>query len=53
VVRGYYINLLRRPTLPSIQEIDSWAKSPLDITAIRVGFESSVEFYFRVTGFMP
>jgi len=53
VVRSYYITLLRRPTLPSIQEIDSWAKSSLDITSIRVGFESSVEFYFRVTGFMP
>jgi subtilisin-like proprotein convertase family protein len=53
VVRSYYITLLRRPTLPSIQEIDSWAKSSLDILSIRVGFESSVEFYFRVTGFMP
>ena len=53
VVLGYYITLLRRSTAPSQSEIDSWATSNMDITTIRVGFESSMEFYFRVTGFMP
>ena len=53
VVRGYYTNLLLRPTLPAQSEVDLWALSSLDITSIRVGFEASVEFYFRVTGFFP
>ena len=53
VVLSYYQNLLRRPTLPSQQEVDSWAMSSLDITSIRVAFEASQEFYFRVTGFQP
>jgi subtilisin-like proprotein convertase family protein len=53
VVRGYYVNLLLRPTAPAQSEVDGWAMSPLDITSIRVGFETSQEFYFRVTGFLP
>jgi subtilisin-like proprotein convertase family protein len=53
VVRGYYANLLMRPTAPAQSEVDGWAFSSLDITSIRIGFEASQEFYFRVTGFLP
>jgi subtilisin-like proprotein convertase family protein len=53
VVAGFYVNLLRRPTLPARSEVDAWALSPLDLTSIRVGFEASAEYFFRVTGFQP
>jgi subtilisin-like proprotein convertase family protein len=53
IIRGYYANLLRRSTAPSDQEVAGWAFSGLDFTTIRVGFEASPEFYFRVTGFLP
>jgi hypothetical protein len=52
VVRNYYHQLLQRPaSSPSQGEVDSWVFSGLDITSIRVGFESSVEFYNVVSGF--
>jgi hypothetical protein len=52
VVRNYYHQLLQRlASSPSQGEVDSWVFSGLDITSIRVGFESSVEFYNVVSGF--
>ena len=53
VVLDDYSTLLRRPTPPTAAEVANWVKSSLDITGIRIAFEGSVEFYFRVTGFMP
>jgi hypothetical protein len=53
VVRSYYLNLLRRPTVRAQSEVNLWVLSGLDLTGIRVGFESSQEYYFRVTGFNP
>jgi subtilisin-like proprotein convertase family protein len=52
VVRGYYQELLQRPAgSPSQAEVDLWAFSGLDITSIRVSFESSQEFFNVVSGF--
>jgi subtilisin-like proprotein convertase family protein/photosystem II stability/assembly factor-like uncharacterized protein len=53
VVESYYSTILQRPTLPSPAEVASWVDTSLDIVAIRIGFESSLEFYFRITGFLP
>jgi subtilisin-like proprotein convertase family protein len=52
-VRGLYLNVLRRPTAPAQSEINLWVNSNMDLTAIRIGFETSDEYYFRVTGFKP
>jgi hypothetical protein len=51
IVRGYYINLLGRPANPgpSQAEINGWVFSGLDITSIRVGFLSSLEYFNRVS----
>jgi hypothetical protein len=53
IVQSYYTMILRRSTLPGPAEVAGWVNSNLDLIAIRIGFEASVEFYFRVTGFMP
>jgi len=53
VMVGYYKNLLRRPTVPSQIEINDWVFSGLDFASIRVAFEGSEEYFFRVTGFIP
>jgi hypothetical protein len=53
VVQADYTQILRRPTPPSAAEVAGWVNSGLDITTIRIGFEASVEFYFRITGFNP
>jgi hypothetical protein len=53
VVLADYSTVLRRPAPPTAAEVAGWVNSGLDITTIRIGFEASVEFYFRVTGFMP
>jgi subtilisin-like proprotein convertase family protein len=53
VVESYYSTILRRTIPPSPDEVAGWVNSGLDIISIRAGFESSVEFYFRVTGFVP
>jgi subtilisin-like proprotein convertase family protein len=53
VIRGYYANILRRPTVPSQAEVNSWVFSGQDFATIRVGFEGSQEYFFRITGFIP
>jgi hypothetical protein len=45
VVKGFYSTLLHRPAAPSSTEVANWANSSLDITDIRIGFESSAEFF--------
>jgi uncharacterized protein YkwD len=41
-VAGYYTSLLRRS--PSPAEIAAWVNSGMNLTEIRIGFESSLEF---------
>jgi hypothetical protein len=50
-VVGFYTNLLGRPTPPAQSEVDGWVFSGLDLLNIRIGFESSLEYFNRVTGF--
>jgi hypothetical protein len=45
VVIGFYSALLHRNSPPSAGEVANWVGSPLDISAIRIGFESSLEFF--------
>jgi hypothetical protein len=45
VVRGYYTNLLHRTAGQA--ELASWVNSTLDLRAIRMGIESSIEFFFN------
>jgi hypothetical protein len=45
VVRSYYSGLLHRSQPPSQAEVNGWVFSPLDIGNVRIGFESSGEFY--------
>jgi uncharacterized protein YkwD len=47
VVNSYYANLLHRSAPPSASEVAAWAFSPLDFTTIRIGFESSQEFFLN------
>jgi subtilisin-like proprotein convertase family protein len=49
VVNGYYTNLLGRTQPPSQGEVDGWAFSGLDITSIRIGFLSSLEYFNHVS----
>jgi subtilisin-like proprotein convertase family protein len=53
VVKGLYLNLLRRQAPPSQDEINFWVNSGIDFTSMRIDFEASPEFFFRVTGFLP
>ena len=50
-VFSYYTTLLGRPTPPTPGEVDGWVFSGLDLLNIRIGFESSLEYFNRVTGF--
>jgi hypothetical protein len=50
-VIGLYINELQRPSPPSQQEVNVWVFSGLDMLNIRVGIESSQEYFNVVTGF--
>ena len=43
VVEGYYANLLHRPA--DTAGLDGWVFSDLDLSGIRVGIESSPEFF--------
>jgi uncharacterized protein YkwD len=45
VVMGFYSTFLHRNSPPSAGEVANWAGSSLDISAIRIGFESSSEFF--------
>jgi len=45
VVRAYYSNLLHRPG--SQAEVASWVNSTSDLRTIRMGIESSTEFFFN------
>jgi subtilisin-like proprotein convertase family protein len=53
VVRGYYTSVLGRRVPPTPPEVAAWVNSGLDLTAIRVQFLGSAEYFFRVTGFTP
>jgi hypothetical protein len=53
IVTSYYSTILRRPMPPTPAEVAGWVNSGLDIITIRIGFEASAEFYFRITGFAP
>jgi hypothetical protein len=53
VITGYYVNVLKRPTLPSAGEVAGWVNSGLDLISILIRFEASPEYFFRVTGFQP
>jgi hypothetical protein len=52
-VTSFYTDLLRRTAPPSAQEVAGWVNSSADLALIRIAFESSVEYYFRATGFFP
>lgn len=52
-VTRFYRDLLQRPTPPTAPESTAWVTSPLDLTAIRVLFKASAEYFFRQTGFLP
>jgi uncharacterized protein YkwD len=43
-VAVYYSTLLHRTSPPSSAEVAAWVNSGLDLTSIRIGFESSLEF---------
>jgi titin len=43
VIQGYYGTLLHRT--PSAVELNNWVMSSLDFASIRLGFESSLEFF--------
>ncbi len=45
VVETYLVTLLRRAQPVNANDVNSWAASGLDLTGIRVGIESSTEFY--------
>jgi hypothetical protein len=47
VVTSYYRDLLRRAAAPTPQEVSSWVLSALDLSAIRIGFKSSLEYYLN------
>ena len=44
VVRGFYLNLLRRPAAPSQAEITGWVASGLDSVSMQLRFASTYEF---------
>jgi hypothetical protein len=44
-VEGYFTTLLKRT--PSSAEVAYWVNSGQDLTSIRVGLESSAEFYSK------
>lgn len=44
VVRGFYLNLLRRPAAPSQAEIAGWVASGLDFVSMQLRFASTSEF---------
>jgi hypothetical protein len=44
-VEGYFTTLLKRT--PSAAEVAYWVNSGQDLTSIRVGLESSTEFYLK------
>ena len=46
-VAGYYSSILHRQSPASELEVALWANSAVDLTAIRVAFEASPEFYLR------
>jgi hypothetical protein len=46
-VHSYYSSLLHRQTAPSADEVSLWVNSSSDLTDIRVGFESSYEFFLN------
>lgn len=47
VIIESYASLLDRPTPPTEAEVNSWAAQQLFLLGIRVGIESSPEFYFQ------
>jgi hypothetical protein len=46
-ISQYYVGLLHRMSLPSVQEIGGWVASGLGLTDIRVALESSMEFFLN------
>ena len=53
VVTSFYSVVLRRTSPPSASEVSLWVNSGLDLLSIEIFFESSTEFFFRVTGSLP
>ena len=47
VVRSYYTLLLHRLAPPAQAEVDGWVNSGFDLGSIRLGFESSLEFFLN------
>src|SRR5207248_1955062 len=47
VIRGYYTGLLHRSALPSAAEVNGWVVSGLDLERVRIGFETSLEFFLK------
>jgi hypothetical protein len=45
VVETYFVTLLHRPQPVNANDVSGWVNSGLDLTSIRVGIESSTEFY--------
>jgi hypothetical protein len=45
VVETYFVTLLRRTPPVNAADVSGWVNSGLDLTSIRVGIESSTEFY--------
>jgi subtilisin-like proprotein convertase family protein len=53
VITSFYSVVLRRSSPPSASEVSLWVNSGFDFLSIEIFFESSTEFFFRVTGSLP
>jgi hypothetical protein len=53
IVTGYYSSVLRRTSAPSAMEVQFWVVSGIDLLSMKIDFEASPEFFFRVTGQFP
>jgi streptogramin lyase len=47
IIQGYYSTLLHRSSAPSAAEVNGWVVSGMDLERIRIGFETSLEFYLK------
>jgi virginiamycin B lyase len=50
VTTGYYGSILLRMLPPTAPEVENWVKGPPDLLLVRIGLESSNEFFARGQG---
>jgi large repetitive protein len=53
VVNNFYSVILRRSSPPAAFEVNFWVNSGIDFLTMKIDFEASPEFFFRVTGSFP